>query len=260
MYYIYYVKGIKVGCTNNLKSRVEQQQGYSKDQYSVLFSTKSIRTAGKSEKYFQELLGYKTDKLEYQDLPINKKNNKIMKYRIDKQTVTFGNKGDVLTIENLMEIGELVDDTKEKLDYKIIISKDVARWILKNQKESAFGNFGNFVYLEALKKKFSVEVNEEPYKMFDKIRGWATERGLYDKGDTKTQFIKLQEESGELACGILKEDKELIKDSIGDIVVVLTNLAHLSGFSIEECIEAAYNEIKNRKGKMNNGTFEKETK
>ena len=50
-----------------------------------------------------------------------------------------------------------------------------------------------------------------------------------------------------------------IKDAIGDMVVVLTNLASLCGLVIEDCIDSAYNEIENRKGKMINGTFVKET-
>ena len=56
---------------------------------------------------------------------------------------------------------------------------------------------------------------------------------------------------------ILDNAKQII-DGIGDCVVVLTNLAHLAGTSIEECIDAAYNEIKDRTGKMSNGTFKKD--
>lgn len=93
---------------------------------------------------------------------------------------------------------------------------------------------------------------------FDKIRQWADERGLYKEGDLKTQNCKLMEEVGELSKAIIKNNDFLIKDSIGDCVVVLTNLAHLHGTSIEECIEQAYNEISNRKGKMINGTFVKQ--
>jgi NTP pyrophosphatase (non-canonical NTP hydrolase) len=97
-------------------------------------------------------------------------------------------------------------------------------------------------------------------KRFEKIRAWAQERGIYDKGDTKTQCVKLQEETGELAKAILKNDKPEIIDAIGDIVVVLTNLAHLEGLDIEDCIDSAYNVIKNRTGKMENGTFKKDKK
>jgi len=93
---------------------------------------------------------------------------------------------------------------------------------------------------------------------FDLIREWADERGLYENGDTKTQALKLVEEVGETCRAILKEDFEEVVDGIGDCVVVLVNLAELQGVSIEACIEAAYEEIKNRKGKMVNGTYKKD--
>ena len=93
---------------------------------------------------------------------------------------------------------------------------------------------------------------------FQLIRDWAGERGLYSKGDTKTQFCKLMEEAGELGRAILKNDDAEFVDAIGDMVVVLTNLAHLGGTTIEECIDSAYNEIKDRKGGMKNGTFVKD--
>ena len=93
--------------------------------------------------------------------------------------------------------------------------------------------------------------------VFDDIRIWADLRGLYDNGDPKTQALKLVEEVGETCRAILKNDTPEMYDGIGDCVVVLTNLAHLCDTSIEECIEIAYNEIKDRKGKMANGTYDK---
>jgi len=93
---------------------------------------------------------------------------------------------------------------------------------------------------------------------FDLIREWADKRGLYDDGDPKTQALKLTEEVGETCRAILKKDRPEIIDGIGDCVVVLTNLAELVGVQIEDCIERAYNEIKDRKGKMDNGTFKKD--
>lgn len=93
---------------------------------------------------------------------------------------------------------------------------------------------------------------------FEPIREWATERGLLQKGDAKTQYIKLQEEAGELAKAILKANEEEFVDAIGDCVVVLTNLSAMKGYTIEHCINHAYEEIKNRKGKMVAGTFVKE--
>ena len=87
----------------------------------------------------------------------------------------------------------------------------------------------------------------------------AHAKGIYDKGDSKTQYIKLMEETGELAKALLTKDKPEIIDAIGDIVVVLTNLAALENLTIEDCIDSAYSVIKNRTGKMENGTFVKQT-
>lgn len=93
---------------------------------------------------------------------------------------------------------------------------------------------------------------------FESIREWAKERGLYEKGNVKVQFLKLNEEMGELSRSILKDDYDGYKDAIGDMVVVLTNMAHMTSTTIEECINGAYQEIKNRKGSMINGTFVKD--
>jgi NTP pyrophosphatase (non-canonical NTP hydrolase) len=67
------------------------------------------------------------------------------------------------------------------------------------------------------------------------------------------------EEAGELSRAILKEDKAEFVDAIGDMVVVLTNLAALGGVDIEDCMESAYKVISARKGAMVNGTFVKST-
>jgi len=93
---------------------------------------------------------------------------------------------------------------------------------------------------------------------FEPIRNWATERNLYEKGDVKTQFIKLTEEIGELSRSILKKDNLEFIDAIGDCVVVLTNLAKLNNMNIEDCINSAYDVIAKRTGKMVNNTFVKD--
>lgn len=95
---------------------------------------------------------------------------------------------------------------------------------------------------------------------FKPIKDWAIERNLLIAMNSDRQFIKLLEEVGELSHGILKNNIDEIKDAIGDCVVVLTIIAEMNGMSIEDCINSAYNEIKDRKGKMINGTFVKETK
>ena len=94
--------------------------------------------------------------------------------------------------------------------------------------------------------------------MFNRIRTWAHDRGLYEKGNPMVQYVKLQEEAGELAKALLKDDQPEVIDAIGDMVVVLTNLAHQRGVYIEECIQTAYEVINKRTGKMINGTFVKD--
>jgi NTP pyrophosphatase (non-canonical NTP hydrolase) len=93
---------------------------------------------------------------------------------------------------------------------------------------------------------------------FELIRQWANSKGIYTKGDPKTQTLKLVEESGELAKAILNDNQDEIIDAIGDCVVVLTSIAHMRGITIEQCIDEAYNVISKRTGKMNNGTFVKD--
>lgn len=119
---------------------------------------------------------------------------------------------------------------------------------------------------------------------FESIRDWAEQKGIFEKGDVKTQFVKLLEEVGELSRAILKENPEEFKDAIGDIVIVLTSITELGNKSImakeyyedvagdggskeliceygdltiEECINSAYSVIKNRKGQMVNNNFVK---
>lgn len=124
-------------------------------------------------------------------------------------------------------------------------------------------NFGGFNWA-ITKEGFDIweAVNDGDYdafynnfNVFDRIREWANERGLIKGGDVKTQTIKLVEEVGELSRAVIKSNEEEFIDAIGDCVVVLTNLAAIKGLKIEDCIDKAYDVIKNRKGKMENGSF-----
>lgn len=99
---------------------------------------------------------------------------------------------------------------------------------------------------------------------FSPIREWAKDKGIFEKGDVKTQTLKLYEEAGELSKAVLKDDIPEIIDAIGDCVVVLTNVAELAkikygiDITLESCVNEAYGVIAKRKGKMENGTFVKE--
>lgn len=94
-------------------------------------------------------------------------------------------------------------------------------------------------------------------ELTEKIRHWAVKRNLHN-ADPNKQILKLGEEFGELCEGLAKNKPEQVKDSIGDIYVVLTILALQLDLDIEDCIQIAYDEIKDRKGKMLNGVFVKE--
>ena len=91
-----------------------------------------------------------------------------------------------------------------------------------------------------------------------KVIEWAEERGLIKKENATKQFMKLTEEVGELASAILKKDPYETIDAIGDIQVVLIILCEQLDLNINQCLESAYDEIKDRKGKTVNGTFIKE--
>ena len=149
----------------------------------------------------------------------------------------------------------------------VVITDATIKWIMRNVKSSQYTNDRCYVYNKAFARWFdnnkvntscNTQCDDCGDEIFNCIRDWAKERGLYDKGDPKTQYIKLMEETGEIGRAILKNDTEQIIDGIGDAVVVLTNLAELVGVPIEECIQEAYNVISKRKGKMINGTFVKD--
>lgn len=95
-------------------------------------------------------------------------------------------------------------------------------------------------------------------KVFNQIRDWAKERNIHTADCQDKQTIKLLEEAGELANAHLKRDVVAKIDAVGDIVVVLTIYCLQNNLKIEDCIEHAYEEIKNRKGKTIDGTFIKD--
>ena len=277
-YYIYHIPGKKIGVTRDLEERVTNQQGYEPGEYEILGEYIDIDDVSSMERMLQKEYGYEVDRVPYNKL---KCNNMKMKINVTQQTTTFP-----CPINKLK--GQLMDciGTQWETEFgECIISPNSIEWIMKNVKESMYSTERCYVYNKAIARFFD---NNDPYNgktltgalsptgvqqrsecckeectcmnptHFDLIREWAEERGLYNNGDPKTQTLKLMEEAGEICRAVLKKDEPEIIDGIGDCVVVLTNLAHLCDTSIEECIDAAYNEIKDRKGKMDNGTFKKD--
>ena len=260
MYYIYHIPGKKIGVTCDLNNRVTVQQGYDSSEYDILESSDDIDYISSKEIELQREYGYKVDMVPYKNLKPKTK----MNINITEQTTTFPCPVDKLKGQLFDNLGMSWKTDHGQLD----ITPKTIGWIMKNVKTSMFNNNRSYIYNKAFARFYdnndvfakpaTVKCSKKPLKMFELIRQWADERGLYDEGDTKTQLIKLQEEMGELAKATLEKDQAEVIDAIGDMVVVLTNLAHLNNVNIETCIAEAYNVISKRTGKMINGTFVKD--
>ena len=191
-----------------------------------------------------------------------------MKLNVTDQTTTFP-----CPVNKLK--GQLTDAiglTFETPFGNYLLNKELISWIMSNVKVSMFNTNRCFIYNKALHEAVATNFNpikhieealapqtketEQP-TTYDLIRRWANNKGILTNGDPKTQYVKLMEESGELARAILKDNTHEFIDAIGDMVVVLTNLAAIKGLRIEDCVDSAYNEIKDRQGSMQNGTFVK---
>ena len=266
MYYIYHIFGKKIGVTRNLNNRITVQQGYQPSEYEVLDSSDDIDYISAKEAELQLLYGYKIDRDSYKEL-MNLIKSKQMETNATDQTTTFA-----CPVNKLK--GQLLDNLGKEISYpygSFKLTPTIVDWIMTNVRTSMYNPNRSYVYNKALNEYINLlpkagkvddrlvkeSKKEKKTNRFKDIRSWAQERGIYANGDPKTQYVKLIEEVGELAKAILNGNKEEQKDGIGDSIVVLTNLAYLLGFKVEECIDAAYDEIKNRKGSMQNGTFVK---
>ena len=263
-YYIYHIPGKKIGVTCDLNNRVTVQQGYKPGEYEVLESSRDIDYISDKELKLQKLYGYRVDMKPYKKL-----NQVKMNINVTSQTTTFP-----VPLNKLK--GRLMDNIGLKWPTELgqfEITQANIPWIMQNAKTSMYNNDRCYIYNKAFYEAFfnpkdlpelfhpkdvGVLDGSDFPSIFDLIRDWASTRGLYKDGNTFTQYVKLQEEAGELAKALLKNDHDEINDAIGDMVVVLTNLAHLHGTEIEICIDEAYKVIANRTGKIINGTFVKD--
>ena len=250
MYYLYHIPGKKIGVTRNLNTRVTLMQGYKENEYEVLEQSDDIEYISDREIELQKSYGYKVDRKLYKNL-FNK-----MKINATQQTSTFP-----VPVNKLK--GRLRDNIglKWQTDFgQFEITEQNILWIMANVKESMYNAKRCYIYNKAFYEAFfnPHHTPSSSTERFDLIRDWAAKRGIYQTGNSHTQYVKLMEEAGELAQALLKKDKPEIQDAIGDMVVVLTNLAYQEGFEIEDCIDTAYTEIAARTGKMINGTFVKD--
>ena len=95
-------------------------------------------------------------------------------------------------------------------------------------------------------------------KLVSNVIGWAKDKDLIDPSKSSKQMLKVMEEVGETASALAKGNKDELIDGIGDVFVTLIILAAQNGLKPEDCLESAWNEIKNRTGKTVNGVFIKD--
>ncbi len=93
-------------------------------------------------------------------------------------------------------------------------------------------------------------------ELIEKVKGWHYDRNLIEGSTDKDQTLKLLQELGELSDSVCKSRP--VMDDLGDMLVVMINIAERNGVSLEQCLEHAWSEIKDRKGKMVDGVFVKE--
>jgi NTP pyrophosphatase (non-canonical NTP hydrolase) len=93
-----------------------------------------------------------------------------------------------------------------------------------------------------------------------KVIQWAEARKIIPNSTPDTQLLKAMSELGELADATIKKDREGIVDGVGDVMVCLVNYCALQDIDLVNCMESAYEQIKNRKGTLlPNGVFLKES-
>lgn len=92
----------------------------------------------------------------------------------------------------------------------------------------------------------------------DKILDWGIDKGILPNPEPLAQLEKTEEEVAELRQAINEHDVDEVKDAIGDIYVTITMQAEAWGFTMDECVQAAYDVIKGRTGKIVDGKFVKD--
>ena len=228
-YYLYHIPGKKIGVTRDLISRVVDQQGYSLDEVEVLEQSTDIDYISDRELELQQSYGYRVDRQKYKDLYINKIKSNTMHINATEQTSTFPCPSTKLKGRLMDNMGKSWETTHGTFE----INMDTIKWIMENVTTSQYTMERCYIYNKAFAKYFQVkdhatEAEKFPFgkdayqvyldglttrangngnwrydssesERFQKIRDWAGERGLYTKGDKKTQFCKLMKKLVNLA-------------------------------------------------------------
>ena len=111
-----------------------------------------------------------------------------------------------------------------------------------------------------LKYPTNMEIDMKDFEDLEsKVIGWSLARGIIPNSTSTAQLLKAVSEMGELADAEAKQDRDAKIDAVGDVLVCLINYCALSSLDIVACLDAAYEQIKDRRGTMlPGGVFVKE--
>lgn len=91
------------------------------------------------------------------------------------------------------------------------------------------------------------------------ILRWAEARKIIPNSTPTAQYLKAVSEMGELADALNKQDMPAVKDAVGDTLVCLINMCALLDIDMIDCLNGAWDQIKDRKGTLlPSGVFVKE--
>ena len=270
MYTVYHLPQLKkVGCTSSFERRMKEQDVEPLEEY-IKFRSSDIAEASWAEAELRKFYGYKEDSPMTYKEKFSKSECSTTKVKSSpSHTVGWNELNIGATKTELLEDLNKYDQVVLGVDsQKYVFDKSEFEALVKKAKSSQFKDFyWQSTSLIKLKENENLRSDSDSGQApcthgntipeFQQIRDWATERGIFAKGDAKTQYLKLQEEAGEVARAILKNDEPEIIDGLGDTLVVLINLSHLAGYKLEDCLASAYDVISKRSGKMVNGTFVK---
>ena len=179
-----------------------------------------------------------------------------------------------MRIENLENLKESIQPVEEylnsflnKTDINSLASKLLTNYF-EQDRDYLFSVSGTQLaeedipkYLEALLRMeglISIVNRATIYSFPQRVRNWASDRLILTNGTVEGQLLKLEEEYNELLDAVRDRDETEQKDAIGDISTVLVILSTILGYKYEDCLESAWDEIKDRRGQLINGVFVKE--
>ena len=155
-YYLYHIPGKKIGITKDLKKRVEEQQGYDKDEYDIIMQTDDIAKISEYELFLQELYGYRVDEVPYHKLKFNKE----MKINVTEATTTFPCPLNKLKGQLMDNIGMNWETEHGELN----ITPNTIKWIMKNAKMSMYNSERSYIYNKAFARYYD---NNNAYDQYN---------------------------------------------------------------------------------------------